>query len=77
MPGLIGRRGGKGGEVRMGTKFGRLEKKRGGVVLYSFLFLPWERGFINIKAFYWREVGVIAGLIGKGLFWAQGQLVAD
>jgi len=30
MPESIGRGGGRGGEVRMGTKFGRLEKKRGG-----------------------------------------------
>ena len=46
MPESIGRGGGRGGEVRMGTKFGRLEKKRGGgggVVSYVF-FSPWERG---------------------------------
>lgn len=38
MLGSIGRGGGRGGEVRMDTKFGGLEKKMGG--LYYIYFFP-------------------------------------
>jgi len=40
MLGLIGRGGGRGGEVRMGTKFGELEEKTGKGLYYTLFFRP-------------------------------------
>lgn len=53
MLGSIGRGGGRGGEVRMDTKFGGLEKKKKwGVCIIYIFFRPGGEGFVNIKAYH-------------------------